>query len=257
MGRARSTSVKQGGARRKTSPQLLAGRDLEERGVSIDWNLTHSGRLAEGCDCDASDMHRCHVIEDAVISEEIDLWALAELWQPQTLGQRYGAQRLLAFAHLSSEVFEISTTRGYYGEEIGGIYLNHALAQKLDRQWQQYQKLPEAQQLPHLLKLEYGYVLDALVGKRFIAESVAVKQLVFGARDHYVNKLDQGLVARYSAQLSDDAHRSQALRQRLQKVPLGVVTAERARYRVVDGYHRLRAAQISKQERAWVWVARD
>jgi hypothetical protein len=232
----------------------LRGRELSyQYGLAIDEETYERGYPAGGCECDR--ICRCSLILHVEVENKpLNLALLAEALGPTSADERYAAQRLLAAARLEIHDFEVETAWGYYGEEVDGIFLDQNKALQVDAQWEEFLALPEDKRIPFLLEREYGHVLASLQGKTFDIEEVEIADLIFGAVHHYEN-LDEQTLGGYQM-MSEDTRGNASERQAQAEVPLGVVAAAGRRYRVVDGYHRLKTAQDLGRESVRVYVAR-
>lgn len=161
---------------------------------------------------------------------------------------RYGIERIVARQNLNADSFEIEVGPGYYGEEIDGVHLDYQIRQNINAEVEKYLKLKAdpSVRIPHLLMVEYGYLLETLEGRSFKITDVPLDSVKFGASNHYQH-LDQGAVSGYADRLKSEM---------LADLPLGVALSEGGFYRLIDGYHRLRAAQEAGFEKVRVAVAK-
>jgi hypothetical protein len=131
--------------------------------------------------------------------------------------------------------WEYSICGGYYGQEIKHIKINSETQQEL-KKW--LTTVTEAktnkEKLFTALELEYGYVLEELkeIWDWDIVKDVPLHLIIAGQAEHY-KKLDRKIVDKYSDY----------------KLPIGVcITKNDGSYRLIDGYHRLRAMSNKKGE---------
>lgn len=158
----------------------------------------------------------------------------------------YAVDRLLRIHRLyDPTIWELSASPSYYGEEIDSGWVEDVrIVQAFDRDLAAFRKYKTlTKQIEFLLIKEYGYLLDALDGCKYTLEKLAMHEIHLGQRDHY-SKLDQRVVQDYTDH----------------KLPLGVVLANDDAgydaYRVIDGYHRIAAAQQAGKRKLEVFVAR-
>lgn len=226
MGRAGSSSDSAIAAPRRGLSQLnFRNRlyaDYDSYVPDQDYHDTHCGGIC-----------RCRKLRNIRI-ESADVSGVAELaFGAQPPLTAYALERMLrALQVYQPENWQVTTSPGYYGEEIAQVTLAWEKAAEIEEQAAKICALPEREQIEQALVLEYGYLLDDLKGRDWKVETVALKDVVLGQRE-YRQGLDRGAVARYK-------HYQRSLPQAvcLASDPLtGPVE-----YRVIDGYHRITAA---------------
>jgi hypothetical protein len=157
--------------------------------------------------------------------ERVALEAFGEQKNPLT---GYALERLLrALSVYEPENWNIKVARGYYGEEVMGVKLNSAKASEVEKEANALCAMKPDEQVERALVLEYGYLLDSVVGKKWSVKEIDTRLLALGQESHY-RALDTKAVDRYRGE---------------RKLPYAVtLPREDGRYRVIDGYHRSAAA---------------
>lgn len=199
--------------------------------------------------CECEDICRCGTIENARV-ESINLASItAEVLgtffpinrsrknpvPPDTRATDpvflYCLDRILH--RLEPEDFEVETCGGYYGEEISRVLLldekplTSLLQMFTPREW-----------VEHVLTLEYGYVHEDLKGRDWVAEIRPTKSVLV---PNTYRKLDSAAIKRCQAELEIPPYSKKPYRERL-----SCLCSED--YKLVDGYHRLRASIESGSE---------
>jgi len=119
------------------------------------------------------------------------------------------------------ENWEIEVSGGYYGEEIHGVYLS--ILDRVNSDLGQYTG-DINKDIPFLLEREYGGLNHRLVGKKWKEGIVKMDDIIFPQTQHY-NKVDGNLYY-----YKDEYY----------PFPRGVVLQDEKKYKVIDGYHRLK-----------------
>ncbi len=104
--------------------------------------------------------------------------------------------------------------------------------------------LKPTEQIEQALVSEYGYILSKLANCNYQVNNLTPEQIVFGQQRHYQNLNPTWL---------------DIYRQRLEKapvLPLGIVYPQQDKFKVLDGYHRLRSSVDAKLEAIPVIIAR-
>jgi hypothetical protein len=125
------------------------------------------------------------------------------------------------------DAWNIAICNGYYGEEIGGIYL--ADESILKNIWEMFGLKSNRAKIEFILTLEYGYILDCLKDCNYTIDTIKKSDIKFG-NDSYskkVNKLEA---------YSDENY----------TLPRGIVTHFDDWYKLVDGYHRFNSCTKAK-----------
>lgn len=122
--------------------------------------------------------------------------------------------------------WEIAVHGGYYGDEIDGVFLS--VLNRVNSDLGQYTGEID-KDIPFLLKREYGELDFRLVGKKWKEDIIKMDDLVFPQTQHY-NRVDDNLYY-----YKDEFY----------PFPRGVVLKDGSKYKVIDGYHRLKNTKQS------------
>lgn len=197
---------------------------------------TSSDCVAEGCD----GICRCTKINSVTI-ESIDISSIVHsafymprkkknqptLSAEETEILKYCFDRLLRIHKVyETDSWEASTTGGYYGEEIGKIYLCETTTGKIVSAMEALSKQSLAEKVEYLLEEEYGYLLDSVKGKEWSVETVD-RNLINLGQEEYGRKVKEEDLAFY----------------REFYLPRGIAIKSGDRYRLIDGYHRCLATK--------------
>ena len=133
--------------------------------------------------------------------------------------------------------YYVQTCSGYYGEEIDKVVYEGELASQVCTMAHG----SSLDALRFVLEEEYGYLLDFLksAGDCRIVDGVSFDDIEVPNADHYV-KLDKGLVEKYKDY----------------EFPIGVYRESGWKYRLIDGYHRLKAALCSDKKTCKIIVVK-
>lgn len=200
-----------------------------------------------GCDCE--DMCRCSTIENARVesfSVPSATSMVLEKFFPISRSRKNPVPRdaravdpvflycLGRILHrLKPEDFEVEVRGGYYGEEISRVILldekplSHLFELTSSREW-----------VEHVLALEYGYVHEDLKGRDWVAEVYPTKSVVV---PNTYRKLSADTIKQYQDELKPLPYGKKPFEARLSCLCSGD-------YKLVDGYHRLRASIESGSE---------
>jgi len=134
----------------------------------------------------------------------------------------YAVDRILRhYKMYETSAYEVKTCGGYYGEEVDGVHFSDVT--KLEQCFTEYAGLTtEQEQVEFLLKLEYGYLLEAAQDKVWSIKEIKTVLINKGNEDYYRKLGTQkgGLYTNYS-------------------LPKCVVIARNDDFRLIDGYHRM------------------
>jgi len=132
---------------------------------------------------------------------------------------KYAVERLCISHHLwDGDNFYVSTDPGYYGEEIGGIFLEGTT--KLEEDLKTVLDLPTLKQkVEFLLNIEYGYILDELEDCSYFFKTIGKSSISIG-NDSYRKKVDHTLYEDYEG-------------------VFGIVLEKNHTFRLIDGFHRV------------------
>lgn len=118
--------------------------------------------------------------------------------------------------------WEIQIIGGYYGQEIGNVYLSNLIEIR--------EKINEAflinnikDRVEYLLMLEYGNILPELENCIYEVDTININDISFGSLGHK-NKVDNKNLTYYSDKEYTGIR--------------GIVMKDFSKYRLIDGYHR-------------------
>lgn len=133
--------------------------------------------------------------------------------------------------------YYVQTCRGYYGEEIEKVVYEGSL----DYPVCEMIHGSSLNALRFVLEEEYGYLLDFLKHAKecYIIDNVSFDDIEVPNADHYV-RLDKSLVEKYKDY----------------GLPIGVYRENGCKYRLIDGYHRLKAALSSDNKTCKIIVVK-
>lgn len=150
---------------------------------------------------------------------------------------RYVVERFCS--RLTEESFEVDVVAGYYGQEIGGIYLDWQ-----DRADIEYLIGLDAEiTIKELLKREYGYLLDRLKTATFEVVRVNLSDVQL-RQDEYARKV------------SEENLSTIEVSSRFFPVAL-CEEADDGKYAVIDGYHRVAKLKDTKKRKVFIVVASE
>jgi len=227
----------------------IRGVDFKYSGVGYDY------RSETNCDnygCD--DYCRCGVIVDQTITS-VDVQDITdEIYKlyfddsPSTKRDNkinsiifgtgkeidlYTIDRILRFHKIwKDHVFDIGIDGGYYGQEIGDITFDNAIANKIESEIDKAFAISDInERIKYLLELEYGYLLPELDGCKYELATIDLEDVVFGSDGHY-RKIQKEDLDHYTD------YYYKGIR--------GVVRKSGDKYKIIDGYHRIYAATLRK-----------
>lgn len=119
---------------------------------------------------------------------------------------------------------------GYYGEELDGIFMD--VMGSINDDLYFVLENDVVKKIEFLLKKEYGYIDERLVGKNWDLEIVNMDDIVFPNSEHY-KSIYTGL------EYYGDA---------TYKLPRGILLKSGNKYKVIDGYHRFKNTRESLVE---------
>lgn len=216
---------------------------LDFKRTNLQYEVEYDYERSE-CTCDAYERHdycRCTTIERAWV-ESINVKSVVDKLYTKYCTEHselheYCFDRICSiFKIYDKDYYEVESTWGYYGEEIGGVYFenekkiveayNEVLEQKSDLEKIQY-----------VLKLEYSYLIDRLLYVTSATiEEVSTEKIKLPQQEYFV-KLSKEVIEDYKDR----------------KLPVAVCIKKKDRfhdafdtYTLVDGYHRF----IANKDRA-------
>jgi hypothetical protein len=181
-----------------------------------------------GSDCCDNDYCRCGQIVNERLTRVPDIlteYQRKKHFDPPTklrVWDLYCIDRLLVLHKAyDPDSYYIKVVGGYYGQEIGSVTLN--CGKVLDEKINHVLSLPKIEKIKYVLNEEYGYILPELEGKNFKVQKVKKDRILFGQKEHY----------------KDIEHTEYY---ETHDLPRGICVADGKMFRVLDGYHRLKAA---------------
>ncbi len=152
--------------------------------------------------------------------------AINSLWGISEEIEKYTIDRILRLNKIwKPELWNISVSGGYYGQEVDEIVLVEEVVQKLNSQLEKAFDIDNLKErIDYLLELENGFVLDELKDKKYCVSVINIDDIVFPNTDHKRRVLTEELY-----HYSDKNY----------KGIRGIVKKDVMKWRVIDGYHRL------------------
>jgi hypothetical protein len=196
------------------------------------------------CTCDAYerlDYCRCTAIERAWVESINVKLVIRELYdkycEEHSEINEYCFDRICSvFKIYDKDYYEVESTWGYYGEEIGGVYFENE--EKVVEAYNELLNLEnDIDKIKYILKLEYGYLIDRVVHTTSATiEEVNTEKIKLPQQEYFV-KLSKEVIEDYKDR----------------KLPAAVCIKNKDRfydafdtYTLVDGYHRF----IANKDRA-------
>ena len=193
------------------------------------------------CTCHPDDYCRCSVITNCRITgvnmNELVKYFCDNAIEIQNDVDEYCVDRLLRHSDMADvNNYSVNISNGYYGQEIDGIVYDdiHGMSRKINN----LVKMKDINKIKYVLEKEYGYLLESLEGltKVDVCE-VSKKDLKVGMPSHYL-RLKRSIIESYIDY----------------KGILGIYVRDNNQFRIIDGYHRLRAFNESDRKKAKIIV---
>lgn len=122
--------------------------------------------------------------------------------------------------------YTVEVCGGYYGEEINGVYFDNESV--VVNQFDEVLRLNDnLQKLKYILELEYGYVIDSVQNATSVSIIDCNPSMIISRQDSYARRLEKDVVESYKDY----------------NLPVAVCKKRGDYYAVIDGYHRVAAAQ--------------
>ena len=126
------------------------------------------------------------------------------------------------------------TGKGYYGDEVDDVCIKQPLFnQTCDKILEVVSLETLEEKINFVLKLEYGFILDKIQGKKMKVEIVDWNKLEFLQENHLSSVLSKNF-----DHYNDQKYNKDMIR--------GIVLKENDRLKVIDGYHRLTQTKKNK-----------
>ena len=160
---------------------------------------------------------------------------LSELLYGGEIVDKYCIYRILSINKVwNTDLWEVNTSGGYYGDEVDGVTLEIATLSKVSTQCSKIFELTTLKdKLLYVIELEYGFVLDDLKGCDFELITIYKNHIDF-------KKLNQNHIK--NVKMEDLSH----YWEQNYDLPRGIVRGDIDNYKIVDGYHRIIAASDKK-----------
>ena len=131
---------------------------------------------------------------------------------------------------------------GYYGEELDKVTLGEDVAKSTQKMINDLMELKTlTERVKYLLTAEYGYLLKELEDVTFEERSVDMEDITMGQMDHY-KKLDTSVVETYTEYTG--------------VVGVAITQPPSMKVRLLDGYHRVAAANKQNKQEVTMWIGR-
>jgi len=219
-----------------------------------DYSCSDSGCVSEG-------ICRCGQIYDARVTH-VDIMRMSEhiydeLMHPRTKsGKRnlkidtifYGGEQIdiycinriiTKYKLYHSDTWNISVVGGYYGDEIGDVYLDKItfnLIIELCEKVLSFDNLSD--KIKYVLSIEYGYLLDDISNSEFNLIEIDKSDIDFSALNkNHISNIEKSLPLKYNNYIFYDEKYT---------LPRGVVRKFGNKYKIIDGYHRILSAGDNK-----------
>lgn len=203
-------------------PTKLYSMNFNYSGVDIKYDRDDSG-----CDC-SPDYCRCSRIVNARV-EKISINGIVDvLFQGKAKDDflKYCVYQILSHSpYTKPDTYDILTTGGYYGEEIDKVKAK-GMKITIDELQNLCALKTNNERLLYVLKHEYGYVLDGLKSLDYTLQNIKVSDIVISQPKHF-QKLDKTRIDFYTTEENFTC----------------VCKEEEGVYYLIDGYHRLAAAE--------------
>lgn len=188
--------------------------------------------------CDEDGICRCGTIENPVV-KTVNAIEFLDRLEDVCDGDldRYVLDRVFSHSAIlnNTQNYDINVTGGYYGEEIEGVTLQPQCAKKMIALVRAALSCPDSRSKIFMaLREEYGYLLPEIETKtKATVVGLEFDKITAGASYHQL-RLNKSRLEYYK-DLYDDHCRKDLI----SKIPVCVVVKSGAKYRLIDGYHRL------------------
>lgn len=231
---------------------MIEERDFQWSGVNVHYNYEY---FCDTSGCDEEGICRCGTIVDEIIglvktksvADSIydvyfggdDIAAnrnnkIQSLWgiTPELI--KYAIDRLLVVNKIwEDNNWEIEVENGYYGQELDGVFIKNNISKKLESQIETILGInSDVELIHHILKLEYGKVLEVLENATFSVEYVKRSAIVFGNNEHFKNVIKKDMP--YYSDRDYTGIRGIVLKR------------DDGKFRLIDGYHRCSKTENDK-----------
>ena len=181
------------------------------------------------CHCDAyesGDYCRCTTIERTWIEKVNVRDVVSELYhkhcRTDSYIDKYCFDRIChAFKIYDKDLYEVETGRGYYGEEVYGVYFENE-EKIFDAYYELFALNTVLDKVKFCLELEYSYLIDWVASATSAAIiDVSPKNIRLPQTEYFI-KVDKDVIEEYKGR----------------DLPIAVCIRDGDYYRLIDGYHR-------------------
>ena len=206
----------------------------------VDYDYESYRACENGSDCCDNDYCRCGVIQDARVTD-IDFNRLIDglIGKSSEVIDCYCLDRVLRCLGLQdSNNWEVITGGGYYGEEIHGCLPNQKILDQLKKDLEAIIKLSDIDKIKFILQAEYGFILPELKDMNDAQVTTISFQDIKLPNLDYSRKINRLYVTQYNDY----------------KLPRAICVKDGDKYRLIDGYHRVLAAENKKLDKFQIIV---
>ncbi len=146
----------------------------------------------------------------------------------------YGIERIAsALEMFDVSKFEVTITGGYYGDEIGGVYIKRDINEKFLKTIEDL--IYAENKIEFLLNVEYNNVLPILKDKKWVIKTVSYQDIHVGQVEHL------GMIRKSTNPYSKDYNGI-----------IGITLFDGQKYRLYDGTHRYSSQEGKKLVKVFV-----
>ena len=153
-----------------------------------------------------------------------------------------------------TKLWTVNICDGYYGQETNGADIDVGVSQRIVENVKALKGMSDIEMIHHVLKLEYGYILDMLKYREKVSIiEVSTDDLIF-PQNEYKSKVSDEDIGHYYERSLPIAVCIKASTGNFKTVD-GVRSPSEfpsPKYKIVDGYHRSIAAMKSGEDKAEV-----
>lgn len=189
----------------------------------VDYDYNRSGCTCNDWPC------RCTKITEAWINNINVNKVIEELYRKHSRTDShidmYCFDRICSvFEIYNKDLYEVRTGRGYYGEEVYGVYFENE-----EKIFNTYCEVLESnsaiEKIKYCLELEYNYLIDCV--------EFATSASIIEASPHNINLPQMNYFIKLEKNVIED-YKNRTL-------PIAVCIKDGSKYRLIDGYHRFAA----------------
>lgn len=126
-----------------------------------------------------------------------------------------------AFEIYNKDFYEVESTWGYYGEEIGGVWFEKE-RNIFEAYYEMLAKNNALEKIQYCLKREYGYLIDCVKSSTNASIIEVSPDDICLPQMEYFIKIDKNVIEEYKDR----------------DLPIAVCIKDGNKYRLIDGYHR-------------------